>query len=131
MFIWQPQPSSLLEGFLLESMDKTQLQEIAQIMATASGASKVILFGSRARGDFDSSSDWDFLLVMPKGIWMQSFETEMDLVRKTHQALLDAGFDFSLDILLISEQGFEVGTTVLARVVWKEGITLVETSVTA
>ncbi len=115
----------------MNSVSQNELKEIAAIMAKASGASKVILFGSRARGDFDSSSDWDFLLVMPKGHWMQSFETEMDLVRKTHQALLDAGFDFSLDILLISEQGFEAGTTVLARVVWKEGITLVETGVTA
>ena len=112
-------------------MNQTELKKIAAIMAKASGANKIILFGSRARGDFDSSSDWDFLLVMPKGNWMQSFETEMDLVRKTHQALLDAGLDFSLDILPISEQGFERGTTVLARIVWKEGVTLFESSVKA
>ncbi len=29
---------------------------------------KIILFGSRARGDFNSDSDWDFLVVVDKDI---------------------------------------------------------------
>lgn len=115
----------------MQSVSHTKLQEMAQIMAQASGAVKVILFGSRARGDFDKSSDWDFLLLLPEGDWMQTFESEMDMVRTAHNSLLKAGIDLSMDIIPMSVRGFEEGTTVLARVIWKEGITLLETSVTA
>ena len=41
--------------------------------------SEVILFGSRARGDFDDDSDWDFLILLSKPI---DPETE-DVIRNS------------------------------------------------
>ncbi len=72
----------------MNSISQTQLQDIAQIMATASGASKVILFGSRARGDFDASSDWDFLLVMPESWNPSCLEEELHVSRTSHDLVL-------------------------------------------
>jgi len=31
------------------------------------GVEKIILFGSRARGDFKEGSDWDFLIIVKSG----------------------------------------------------------------
>ncbi len=108
-------------------MNQTELKEIAAIMAKASGASKIILFGSRARGDFDSSSDWDFLLVMP-ATWNPScFSQELDTTRAAHNALLERGFDFSIDIIPMTYTAYTTGNNVLARMVWREGITIFET----
>jgi HEPN domain-containing protein len=106
------------------NLNPTQLQEIAQIMATASGASKVILFGSRARGDFDSSSDWDFLLVMPQNWNPSCLDQELDAARAAHNALFKQGFNFSIDIIPMTNNAFISGNNVLARMVWREGITL-------
>ena len=115
----------------MNQLSEIQLQEIAHIMATASGASKVILFGSRARGDFDSSSDWDFLLVMPKTWNPSCFSEELNTVRAAHNALLNANYDFSIDIIPMREVAFNTGNNVLARMVWQEGITLFEQAHTA
>ncbi len=108
-------------------MNQTQLKEIAQIMATASSANKIILFGSRARGDFDSSSDWDFLLVMPTSWNPSCLEEELEITRASHNALLKRGYDFSTDIIPMTYNAFTTGNNVLARMVWREGITLFET----
>jgi predicted nucleotidyltransferase len=116
---------------MVTDITQVQLKEMAHIMAQASGAQKVILFGSRARGDFDHLSDWDFLLLLPEGAWMQSFESELDVVRATHMALLEAGFDVSIDIVPMSENHYQQGNSVLAQVAQKEGKTLLEAGVYA
>ena len=94
---------------------------IAKILALATGATRVILFGSQARGDAHSASDWDFLLVMPAGSWMNSFDTELELIRTAQQAIWDAGIDISADLIPMAESAFERGDNVLARTVWLEG----------
>ncbi len=107
-------------------MNQTQLKEIAQIMATASGANKIILFGSRARGDFDSSSDWDFLLVMPETWNPSTLDQELDVARVAHTALWKSGFRESVDLVPMQKSDFESGNNVLARVIWQEGKTVFE-----
>ena len=49
---------------------------------------EVILFGSRARGDFDSDSDWDFLILLSK-----PFDSEFeDLIRnRLYEIELEVG----------------------------------------
>jgi predicted nucleotidyltransferase len=108
----------------VKTISHDELTEMARVMARESGANSVILFGSQARGDADASSDWDFLLVLPDGPWMNSFDAELEIVRQTQRALWDAGFDLSMEIILMSESSFTKGDNVLARVIWREGKTL-------
>lgn len=42
------------------------LRQIKQTIATVDPAATVILFGSRARGDYNDESDWDVLVLMDK-----------------------------------------------------------------
>ncbi|TKK70794.1 nucleotidyltransferase domain-containing protein [Ilyomonas limi] len=39
------------------------LQEIKQAVLSVDATADVLLFGSRARGDFDEESDWDVLIL--------------------------------------------------------------------
>ena len=109
--------------------NQTDPASIAKILAHAIGATRVILFGSQARGDAHSTSDWDFLLVLPAGAWMNSFDTELELIRTAHKSLWDAGIDISADLIPMTEAAFERGDNVLARMVWLEGQTLFQSGV--
>ena len=66
---------------------KTDIPELvkAEILKIDKKA-EVILFGSRARGDFKSNSDWDFLILLDKQnlakelkntIWDKLYELEL------------------------------------------------------
>ncbi|MBP1912985.1 nucleotidyltransferase domain-containing protein [Thermococcus stetteri] len=63
---------------------------------------EIILFGSRARGDFRRDSDWDVLIVtrekIPRAI-------ELELYKLVHRELLFNGV--KADILLISRDELE------------------------
>ena len=92
------------------------LHDIAARAAAASGAKRVILFGSRARGDAREDSDVDLLLVVAD---------ECDLTQAglaAHRALFPPKIGF--DILPIFESDFLSGETLLARVVHREGVVL-------
>jgi len=43
------------------------LNKIKNIITAIDPDAKVVLYGSRARGDFNSSSDWDLLVLLNKG----------------------------------------------------------------
>jgi predicted nucleotidyltransferase len=45
----------------------TSLSKIKSYIRTLEPDAKVVLYGSRARGDYNSSSDWDFLVLLNKG----------------------------------------------------------------
>lgn len=114
----------LYSDSMKDSQTLEQAKAMARVLANASGASEVFLFGSRARGNWDTLSDWDFLLVLPDGEWMQSFDTELEVVRQAQNALWEAGFDVYADVIPMSLGAYQKGNNVLARVVWKEGISL-------
>lgn len=42
------------------------LRKIKNIVSAIEPDARVVLYGSRARGDFDSSSDWDLLVLLNK-----------------------------------------------------------------
>ncbi|MEY4529680.1 MAG: polymerase beta, Nucleotidyltransferase [Deinococcota bacterium] len=115
----------------MNQLSKIELQEIAQIMANASGASKIILFGSRARGDFDSSSDWDFLLVMRDSDW----KWDGDMFEKLEPAMLakDAlyrlGRYYPMDVLPMAQKRFAEPDSLLATEVKRDGIVLFDAEV--
>lgn len=47
-------------------MDKAIPDLVIKVVEKIDPQAKVILFGSRARGDFHEESDWDFLILTPQ-----------------------------------------------------------------
>ena len=63
---------------------------------------KIILFGSRARGDFKGDSDWDLLVIVNKGM---SFQERRDILAEIYRKL--AKLEDTYEIILKSEESFE------------------------
>ncbi|WP_297506095.1 nucleotidyltransferase domain-containing protein [Thermococcus sp.] len=63
---------------------------------------EIILFGSRARGDFRKDSDWDVLVVLSEPV---SRKTELEAYKLIHRELLFKGV--KADILFISKGELE------------------------
>ncbi|HWH07617.1 MAG TPA: nucleotidyltransferase domain-containing protein [Candidatus Thermoplasmatota archaeon] len=98
--------------------DLTELREIARKAAIASGAKRVILFGSVARGESREDSDLDLLLIIDT-------EDQHELLRAAERAEL--AFwprDFAMDLVPMRLSHYESGASVLAREAQAEGIEL-------
>ncbi|MEW6202318.1 MAG: nucleotidyltransferase domain-containing protein [bacterium] len=63
---------------------------------------KIILFGSRARGDFAEDSDWDFLVIVDKEL---SFLEKREILSDIYRNL--AKLKDSYEVILKSEASFE------------------------
>ena len=63
---------------------------------------EVILFGSRARGNFREDSDWDVLVVLSESV---PRKTELEAYKLIHRELLFKGI--KADILFISKGDLE------------------------
>lgn len=84
--------------------------------------SKVLLFGSRARGDFREESDWDFLIVLKDPVGAKTKkELWFDIYKKMH-----AFFPFiSFDIILKDAESFEeekIVANTVSNEVYLEGV---------
>ncbi len=84
--------------------------------------SKILLFGSRARGDFREESDWDFLIVLKKPLDARAKkELWFDIYKKLHEF-----YPFiSFDIVLKDTESFEEEKTIantISNEVYLEGI---------
>ncbi|HPB83541.1 MAG TPA: nucleotidyltransferase domain-containing protein [Spirochaetota bacterium] len=67
---------------------------------------KLILFGSRASGEFSSGSDWDFIAILDKPIeWKDKMKLWLPINRKLGKLGADA------DVLFKSEEDFEKDRT--------------------
>jgi predicted nucleotidyltransferase len=64
------------------------LKEIKQAVLEVDPNAEVILFGSRARGDFHEESDWDVLILVNRK------EVELDFKKKIRKALLQVELKF-------------------------------------
>ena len=69
------------------------------LLEAAPKGSEVILFGSYARGDADSNSDLDFMVVEP---FVKGQMAEMTRLRQTLRDLR-----VPVDVLVVSREGFE------------------------
>ena len=87
-------------------------------------AKEIILFGSRARGDFEKDSDWDILVVLDceinqndkKEIWYRIY-------KRLHQRFPS----FSFDVVIKSKRAYEREKEVvntLANEAYREGVKL-------
>ena len=63
---------------------------------------EIILFGSRARGDFRTDSDWDVLVVLSEPV---ERKMELEAYKRMHRELLLKGI--KADILFISKDELE------------------------
>ncbi len=75
------------------------LQDIVRRIVEVAQADKIILFGSAARGEMDSNSDVD-LLVVKRGVFDQS-----RLVGDIYMSLL--GVSQAVDLLLVTPEQLE------------------------
>jgi len=60
---------------------------------------KIILFGSRARGDYKEDSDWDILIVTRQKL---DKRTKLNFWREIYRRL-----EFPADIIIVSKETFE------------------------
>ena len=92
---------------------------ISEISQQSSHIKKIIIYGSKTRGDFSEDSDIDLLFI-----------TETELSRSLKYQILDRIYDYELknDIgisaLFISESDFDKKVNPFLRKVKKEGIIL-------
>jgi predicted nucleotidyltransferase len=102
--------------------DNTEiLKEIKKVVLEVDSEAKVILFGSRARGDFNDESDWDVLILVDKE------ETDFTFKRKLRNALLRTQLRFGEAIsTIIRNRSFwnELKATPFYREVQKDGVAL-------
>lgn len=79
---------------------------------------EIMLFGSRARGDYKSTSDWDFLILLQKNA------TE-DFKKKIRDNLFDLELESDevvSSIIHNKSRWEEMGVTPLYKIIQKEGL---------
>ncbi len=83
---------------------------------------KIILFGSRARGDFTKQSDWDILIVVSKDI---TIKEKMELMDKIITRLSDCYIPCDVIIKSVKEMEYYkdfIGS--VTREAMKEGVVI-------
>ncbi len=98
----------------------TLLSKIKNSLHNIDPGVEIILFGSRARGDFGKESDWDILVL-----------TSLKLTKELKKKIRDAAFDIELDteepisILIYTKEEWEAfEITPLYQNVKTEGVRL-------
>jgi len=84
------------------------------------GVSKIIIFGSRARGDYKKDSDWDFLVIVDKEI---EHREKREIASEIRKNLVYSGV--LADIIVISEKIYHERLNDVGHIVYyavKEGI---------
>ncbi len=88
----------------MKDIKKTVLEIINREMKGAGiGLVKVILFGSRAEGNYSEDSDWDFLVIVDKDL---SFNEKWDITDRIKRKL--AKMNIPNDVIIKYEESFNV-----------------------
>lgn len=64
------------------------LQRVKEAVLGFDAHAKVVLYGSRARGDAEPDSDWDFLVLLSVPV---NSETKASLIRQLYDVELETG----------------------------------------
>jgi len=84
--------------------------------------SRIIIFGSRARGDFDEESDWDFMIIVKKPLDAKSKkELWFNIYKKLHIYFPSISFDIVLKDAYSFEEEKKVANTICNEV-YLEGV---------
>jgi predicted nucleotidyltransferase len=81
------------------SNERTALEALTESLQSLPEVVKVVVFGSRVRGDFDASSDLDVMIIIPT---MQS-ETRAKVIRITHDIELEYEVPISPILYTVNE----------------------------
>ena len=89
------------------AVDKETLRQIKQIILEEAGKlnikiEKIILFGSRARGDYREDSDYDILIIVRERI---DWKTKNKLYARIHRRLVRE-LRAPIDLLIVTAQWF-------------------------
>lgn len=82
---------------------------------------KIILFGSRARGDYKGDSDWDFLILLNKELPPKE---KRKLRSKLSVKLLRMGID--CEIILKSKQSYQIDKNIVNTISYSASLEGVE-----
>ena len=96
---------------------------IRQTVQSCLPGSRVLLFGSRARGDYDRFSDYDLLIVTPTTF---SHQEKMDWSSRLDRAIV-AAVNVPVDLMLNSEEEIKQKQELpgnIIRSAMKEGMVL-------
>jgi predicted nucleotidyltransferase len=100
-------------------MDKKELTyKVKKTVRLVDPGARIILFGSRARGDSKSSSDWDFLILT-------SFQINEQIKRQIRNRLVDTELEAEeviSTIIFSQEQWKEYLITPLYKNIAKDGV---------
>ena len=77
---------------------ETLIADAKKIIVEKANPKRIILFGSRARGEAHNDSDLDLLIILPDGVSSSELRRSMD------RAL--ASPDASFDLLVYTESGY-------------------------
>ena len=80
---------------------KKILEKIVKKIVETAYPEKIILFGSRARGNNKKESDFDFM-VIKKGV-----KNERDISRRIYRALFEERLGVSVDIIVVDKDKLE------------------------
>lgn len=103
-------------------IESTQiLKEIKETVLDVDPQAEVVLFGSRARGDFHDESDWDVLILVDKE------ETDFNFKRRIRETIYELELKQGTVIsTIIKNKKFwqDISVTPLYKEVEKDGIVL-------
>ena len=88
----------------MTSMEQNIIQLIKQKVNEIDKSAEVILYGSRARGDYKSDSDWDIMILLKRN----------DVDKKTEQFFRHHLFEIEL------ETGAPISVFVYSKQVWED-----------
>jgi uncharacterized protein len=96
------------------------LRKVKERIISLDNDAEIMLFGSRARGDFKSTSDWDFLILLQK-------KATEDFKEKIRNDLFDLELESDevvSSIIHHKNSWEELNITPLYKIVQKEGVKL-------
>jgi uncharacterized protein len=97
-------------------------QRIKTIVHREDPKAQVILYGSRARGDYSAESDWDFLILLTKA--NVSYKDEQNIRHKIYEVELETGESISTFVYSLENWNTRLRITPFYRSVSSEGIYL-------
>jgi uncharacterized protein len=96
--------------------------KIKKTVQNVDAEAKVILYGSRARGNSSNESDWDILVLLTKP--HVSFKDEQNIRHKLFDVELETGESISTFVYSANDWNTRLSVTPLYHNVKKEGIYL-------
>ncbi len=100
-----------------------QLGRAVEVIAQSVHPYKVILFGSRARGDNSENSDYDLLILK------NNITNEREITQKVYRMLLTENIGIPIDLIAVDTDKYEklkFETGMIYKTIAREGVVVYE-----